>query len=94
MTIKEAQELVEAWNEKHSVRASDLTGVALLTEKVGELARAVANKHGEPHRNTGETPLSDEIAEIFWQLISLSSQAGIDLTDALIDNLEKKNNTK
>ena len=94
MTIKEAQELIEAWNEKHAVRNSELTGIALLTEKVGELARAVAVKQSEPIRHINGIPLSEEVAAIFWQLISFSSQAGIDLTSALIDDLERKNRTK
>lgn len=94
MTIKEAQELVEAWNDKNAVYNSELTSMALITEKAGELARAIARKQSEPqhhHHDAPNPPMSDEISELLWELISLSSQSGIDLTEALIANLEKKN---
>lgn len=93
MTVKEVQELVGAWNEKHATRNSELTSMALLTDKVGELARAIAHKHDNPAAgHHGTVPLlSDEIADILWELTSLSDVAGVDLTEALIRNLEKRN---
>ncbi len=100
MTINEAQELVDAWNEKHGIRPGELTGIALLTEKVGELARAVAQKHGESGiRNDREEgvshpTISEELGEVLWALLSLSAQSNADLTEAMIEVLEKKNRTK
>ena len=93
MTIKEAQELVEAWNEKNSVHNSELTAMALLTEKIGELASAIARKQAAPtghHHDAPNPPLSEELAEIFWEILSLSNHSAIDLTESLLSNLEKK----
>lgn len=95
MTIKEAQELVEAWNEKHAIYNSELTSMALIAEKSGELASAIARKQSEPqhhHHDAPNPPLSDEISELLWVLLSLSNQSGIDMTEALIANLDKRNN--
>ncbi len=33
MTIKEAQELVDAWGDKHAIRHNELANMALLTEE-------------------------------------------------------------
>jgi NTP pyrophosphatase (non-canonical NTP hydrolase) len=35
--------------------------------------------------------LSDEIADVLWVLLCLANQTGVDLTDALKKNFEKKN---
>ena len=48
MTIKEAQEAVDRWIKEYGVRYfSELTNMTVLTEEVGELARAMARKYGD-----------------------------------------------
>lgn len=94
MTIKEAQELVEVWNAKHSVRHSELAGMAMLTEKVGELAKAIAQKQTDPFKSGADQPFADELADIFWETLAFAAHAGVDLSDALIDKLEKKNGVR
>ena len=48
MTIKEAQERVDAWIKEYGVRYfNELTNMAILTEEVGEVARVMARKYGE-----------------------------------------------
>ena len=42
MTIKEAQELVDAWGDKHAIRHNELANMALLTEEIGERCEVVA----------------------------------------------------
>ena len=43
MTLKEAQEAVDAWIEEYGVRYfSELTNMVVLTEEVGELARIIS----------------------------------------------------
>ncbi|MDR2885469.1 MAG: pyrophosphatase [Rikenellaceae bacterium] len=95
MTIKEAQELVEAWVAKVPGRhRSELTAMAILTEEVGELARVIADKHSDPTQQNVEkvrAALSNELSDVMWALFTLANQSGIDLTEALIDNLGKKN---
>lgn len=94
MHIKEAQNIVDEWIQKHGVRYfSELTNMAILTEEVGELARVVARKYGDQSFKEGEKAnLEEEMADVLWVLICLANQTGIDLTDALRNSIEKKTN--
>lgn len=93
MTIQEAQQLVDKWIKAYGVRYfSELTNLAILTEEVGELARIMARKYGEQSfkESDMEKNLADEMADVLWVLLCLANQTGIDLTDALKKNIEKK----
>jgi len=93
MTIKEAQETVDKWIKEYGVRYfNELTNMAILTEEVGELARIISRKFGEQSFKESDKHmnLSDEMADILFVLICMANQTGIDLTDALEKNLEKK----
>ena len=92
MTIEEAQKIVDNWIKTHGVRYfNELTNMTLLTEEVGELARIMARTYGEQSFKEGEkSDLGDEIADVLWVLICIANQTGIDLTEALQKNLEKK----
>jgi NTP pyrophosphatase (non-canonical NTP hydrolase) len=94
MTIKEAQEKVDQWIKTIGVKYfSELTNMVILTEEVGELARVMARKYGEQSFKEGESEnLADEMADVLWVLICLANQTGVDLTDALNENIEKKTN--
>ena len=70
---------------------SELTNMAILTEEVGELARVMARKYGEQSFKPGEKDnIADEMADILWVLICLANQTGVNLTDALRANIDKK----
>ena len=92
ITIHEAQEMVDNWIKTYGVRYfSELTNMAILTEEVGELARVMARKYGDQSFKEGENHnLGDEMADILWVLMCLANQTGIDLTEALKKNIEKK----
>lgn len=92
MTIKEAQERVDAWIKEYGVRYfSELTNMACLTEEVGELARVMARQYGEQSFKKGEKAnLSEEMADVLWVLICLANQTGVDLTEALEASFRKK----
>ena len=92
ITIKEAQLIVDQWIKQYGVRYfSELTNMACLTEEVGELARVIARKYGDQSFKTGEpTDPADEMADVLWVLLCLANQTGVDLTEALKKNLEKK----
>jgi NTP pyrophosphatase (non-canonical NTP hydrolase) len=92
MTIKEAQQRVDAWIKQYGVRYfNELTNMAILTEEVGEVARIMARKYGEQSfKENDKCELSDELADVLWVLICIANQTGIDLTDALQKNLDKK----
>ena len=93
MTIQQAQQQVDQWIKTVGVRYfSELTNMAILAEEVGELARIMARKYGDQSfRNPEEEKnLGDEMADVLWVLICLANQTGVDLTDALTKNFEKK----
>jgi NTP pyrophosphatase (non-canonical NTP hydrolase) len=94
MTIMEAQELVDRWINSTGVRYfSELTNMAILTEEVGEVARLMARKYGDQSfkESDKDKDLGDEMADVLWVLICLANQTGIDLTESLKKNFEKKN---
>ena len=92
MTIKEAQQRVDAWIKEYGVRYfNELTNTALLTEEVGEVARIMARRYGEQSFKENEkSDLGDELADVLWVLICIANQTGVDLTEALEKNLDKK----
>jgi NTP pyrophosphatase (non-canonical NTP hydrolase) len=93
MTIKKAQDTVDAWIKDHGVRYfNELTNMAILTEEVGELARVIARTYGEQSfkETDKKANLSEELADVFFVLICIANQTGINLTDAFIETLQKK----
>jgi len=94
MTISEAQKKVDEWIKTTGVRYfNELTNMAMLTEEVGEVARIIARKYGEQSfkKSDEEKMLADELADVLFVLICIANQTGVDLTEALKHNLEKKN---
>lgn len=95
MTIEEAQQIVDQWINTTGVRYfNELTNMAILTEEVGEVARLMARKYGEQSFKDSDKDkdLGDELADVLFVLICIANQTGIDLTDALQRNLDKKTN--
>ena len=92
ITIREAQKMVDDWIKTYGVRyLSELTNMTVLTEEVGELARIMARKYGDQSFKEGEKhDLGDEMADVLWVLMCLANQTGVDLTEALKKNIEKK----
>ncbi|MBO9672665.1 nucleotide pyrophosphohydrolase [Pedobacter vanadiisoli] len=93
MTINEAQETVDRWINTTGIRYfNELTNTAILMEEVGEVARIMARKYGEQSfkKSDEEVNLADEMADVMFVLICLANQTGINLTEALEKNLEKK----
>ena len=94
MEIKEAQQLVDKWIKTMGIRYfNELTNTAILMEEVGEVARIMARQYGEQSfkKSDTEVNLADEMADVLWVLMCLANQTGVDLTDALKKNFEKKN---
>jgi NTP pyrophosphatase (non-canonical NTP hydrolase) len=95
MTIQEAQQIVDKWITTTGVRYfNELTNTAMLMEEVGEVARIMARQYGEQSfkNSDKEVNLADEMADVLFVLICLANQTGIDLTEALQKNLDKKTN--
>src|SRR5690349_10293123 len=94
MTIQEAQQQVDEWIKTTGVRYfNELTNMAILTEEVGEVARLMSRIYGEQSFKESDKNknLSDELADVLWVLICIANQTGVDLTEALQRNFEKKN---
>ena len=93
MKLDEAQAQVDQWIKTVGVRYfSELTNMAMLTEEVGEVARIIARRYGEQSEKESDKQkdLSDEMADVLFVLICLANQTGVNLTEALNKNLEKK----
>ena len=93
LTITEAQQKVDEWIKTVGVKYfSELTNLGILMEEVGELSRLVVRIYGEQSfkETDKNNKLSDEMADVLWVLICLANQTGVDLTEALQKNFEKK----
>ena len=93
MKLKEAQEKVDDWIQKYGVRYfNELTNTAILMEEVGEVARIMSRKYGEQSNknNEGALELANELADVFFVLICIANQTGVDLDKAFEENLKKK----
>jgi NTP pyrophosphatase (non-canonical NTP hydrolase) len=101
MTIELAQQRVDEWIRTNGVRYfSELTNMAILTEEVGEVARVMSRKYGDQSfKETDKKPhlseevggaLGDELADVLWVLLCIANQTGVNLTEALEKNFDKK----
>ncbi len=94
MTLEQAQLNIDHWIKTVGVRYfSELTNLGILMEEVGELSRLMVRKYGEQSFKESDKnrELADEMADVLWVLICLANQTGVNLTQALEKNFEKKN---
>ena len=93
ITLAQAQENVDQWIKTVGVRYfNELTNLGILMEEVGELSRLMVRQYGEHSFKESDKnrELSDEMADVLWVLICLANQTGVNLTEALEKNFEKK----
>jgi len=93
LTLQEAQERVDGWIKTIGVRYfNELTNLAILMEEVGELSRLMVRRYGEQSEKESDKgrELADEMADVLWVLLCLANQTGVNLTEALEKNFEKK----
>ena len=94
ITLRDAQTIVDQWITTTGVRYfNELTNMAMLTEEVGEVARIIARRYGEQSEKPSDRDkdLADELADVLWVVICLANQTGVDLNQAFLKNLDKKN---
>ena len=94
LTIRDAQQQVDEWIKTVGVRYfNELTNLGILVEEVGELSRIMVRTYGEQSFKESDKnkDMADEMADVLWVLICLANQTGVDLTEALQKNFEKKN---
>ncbi|MDY0276045.1 MAG: nucleotide pyrophosphohydrolase [Desulfomicrobium sp.] len=92
MTIQELQTQIDQWIHDYGVRYfSELTNLGILMEEVGEVARIMTRQYGEQSFKASDVQnLADELADVLFVLTCIANQTGINLTQAMHRNLEKK----
>lgn len=92
MTIEQLQSTVDNWIKTVGVRYfSPLTNMAILAEETGEVARIMARRYGDQSEKPGEkSDLADELADVIWVVTAIANQTGINLTEAIMNNIDKK----
>lgn len=93
MTLSEIQAIVDEWIRTVGVRYySELTNMAILTEEVGEVARLMSRLYGDQSFKKSDEGynLADELADVLFVLVCIANQTGVNLTEAMARNLEKK----
>jgi NTP pyrophosphatase (non-canonical NTP hydrolase) len=93
ITLSQAQQKVDDWINTIGVRYfNELTNLGILMEEVGELSRLMVRKFGEQSFKESDKgkELDDEMADVLWVLLCLANQTGVNLTEALQKNFDKK----
>jgi NTP pyrophosphatase (non-canonical NTP hydrolase) len=93
LTLQEAQDRVDGWIKTTGVRYfNELTNLGILMEEVGEISRLMVRRYGEQSEKESDKgrELADEMADVLWVLLCLANQTGVNLTEALEKNFEKK----
>ncbi len=94
MTLKEVQELVDAWDVREGNPATgELGHLASLTGQAGELARILSRRMSEHTQDPSgfKKEVVMPLAQILWSIAAISNMSGADLTEGIIDLLEEKN---
>ena len=95
ISIKECQHNVDEWIQKIGIRYfSELTNLAQLVEEVGEVARIISRTYGDQSfkKSDRDKQLSEELADVFFVLVCIANQTGVDLTEAFWKGMEKRTN--
>jgi len=93
LTIRECQKIIDNWIQTIGVRYfSELTNLGILMEEVGEVARIMTRVYGDQSfkKSDEQYDLADELADVLFVVVCIANQTGIDLTEAIERNLEKK----
>ena len=95
MTIEQLQQTVDRWILGTGGGYFDpLTNMAMLAEETGEVARVMARLYGMQRPKASDPctreALADELADVVWVAVAIANQTGIDLTEAIGRNIEKK----
>ncbi len=93
LTVKKYQEMIDRWVRTTGVRYfSELTNLGILMEETGEVARIMTRMFGEQSFKDQDkgSHLADELADVLFVVGCIANQTGIDLTEAIESNMEKK----
>lgn len=92
MTLSEYQELIAKLVKERGYDKETVPEVfLLLTEEVGELAKAIRKYQGmKVSTDSKKHDIEEEIADVFWLILDLCNRLDIDLSKAFEDK-ESKN---
>ena len=97
ITLHDAQLKIDEWIRHYGGGYfGELSNLGILTEETGELARWMVRKYGDQSLKNSEKnidindAIADEMCDVLWVLICLANQMGINLTEGLKKNIEKK----
>ena len=92
MSMQELQDDIDTWVRTIGVRYfSELTNLGILMEEVGEVARIMTRRYGDQSfKDNEKNELGDELADVLFVLTCIANQTGVNLTEAMRRNLEKK----
>ena len=93
ITIRNYQAMVDQWVNTHGVRYfSELTNLGILMEEMGEVARIMTRVYGDQSFKDPEKEknLADELADVLFVLTCIANQTGVNLTEAIQRNMNKK----
>jgi NTP pyrophosphatase (non-canonical NTP hydrolase) len=92
MDIRQVQQQVDAYiGQFKEGYFPPLVNLARLTEEVGELARELNHRYG-PKTKKADEPEADvalELADVFFVIVVLANQMGIDLSEAVERTMAK-----
>ncbi len=92
MELQEAQRRVDEWiSQFEEGYWPPLVNLARLVEEVGELSRELNHRYGAKTKRAEEPDrdLSLEMADVFFVLLALANEQGVDLDQAFLRVLEK-----
>ncbi len=93
LTIEEYQRMVDDWVHTLGVRYfSEISILAQMMEETGEVARIVSRRYGDQSfkKPDEDHDLGDELADVLFAIVCLANRTGIDLSQAIQKNFEKK----
>ena len=95
MSLKEYQILIDKLAKERGFSDESVQDkLILLVEEVGELAKAIRqSSHMRNGQHSEKHEVSDELADVFWLLLTISNKLNIDLETAF-ENKEKKNSKR
>jgi NTP pyrophosphatase (non-canonical NTP hydrolase) len=90
------QRFVDQWIKRRGRYWSPLSQFARLAEEVGELGRELNFRYGDKPRTAKDEAgsLTDELGDVFFIVLLLANDLGIDLTAALAATLGKYEHRK
>lgn len=93
MSLKDVQKDVDDWVKQYKIEYWEpLEILGAITEELGELAKEINNRYGPRTKKSIEdtVDISEEIADLFFNLICMANYHNIDLDEAWKKKMDKQ----